>query len=115
MLTVRLGLAAALFAGMLQTPPSTAPAAPGAPQTAPTTSSPSAAPPVLSDAQKVQVRLLTQQLEIASLRAQLAQADFEKTQTALRALVESWRVPGYELDVSTLSFVKLPEKPKGED
>ncbi len=72
--------------------------------------------PTLSDIQKLQLQTLIQQLEIAQLKAQLAQAEFEKAKGAFdranveaSALVKSLRQPGFALDLQRMEYVPLPD------
>lgn len=77
-------------------------------QTAPA----SAAAPQLTDVQKLQVQNALLRLEAAQLRATLAQADVDKARADGSQLVAALNVPGYELDVQTLTYVKTPEPVK---
>jgi hypothetical protein len=66
-------------------PPQPAPAKPATPQ--------------LSEVQRLTVIATVQRVEIAKLRAEAAQREWE-------ALLKSLDVPGYSLDVQTLTYVK---------
>lgn len=77
-------------------------------KTAPT----SAAAPQLTDVQKLQVQNALLRLEAAQLRATLAQGDVEKARAEGSQLVAALNVPGYELDLQTLTYVKTPEPVK---
>lgn len=60
--------------------------------------------PVLTELQQLHLRVALQTIELAQLRAQLAQRDFEQARTRLAALVADAAHPGYELDLATLTF-----------
>ena len=76
-----LALALAVFVGQAATPPTPAP---------------------LSDVQKLTILTTVQRLEIAQLRAQAAQRELE-------GLLKSLQLPGYTLDLNTLTYV--PQRP----
>lgn len=63
-------------------------------------------PPSLSDVQKLQVQNALQRLEIAQLRLQAAQQD---ANTVLKSLT----IPGWKLDLSTLTYTKEKERHDG--
>lgn len=69
-------------------------------------------PPVLTDMQRLQFRSLSQQLEIAQLKAQLAQHDFDAARDAIGKLVLSLRIDGYTLDLATLTYRPNPQETK---
>ena len=71
--------------------------------------------PVLGDLQKLQIQVLVQKIEIAQLRAQAAQEAFERAREEITKLVQSLQVPGYDLSLERLEYVKKPELPKKED
>ena len=68
------------------------------------------APPALSEVQRLQLQNLSQQLEIAQLKAQAAQRGFDRAREDIARLVLTLQVPGYSLDLQTLSYVAKPEK-----
>jgi len=69
--------------------------------------------PSLTEVQRLQIQNLTQRLELAQLRAQAAQHDFDEARAALTTLLKSLEVDGYDLDVGTLTYRKKPDPPKG--
>jgi hypothetical protein len=96
------------------TPAMAAPAAPQAQAPSPAVTTPVTPPakaPEVSEASKLRLQTFAQQIEIAQLRAQLAQADYEKSQAALDALVRALQVDGYALDLRTLTYSKRTEAP----
>jgi hypothetical protein len=71
--------------------------------------------PVLTDVQKLRLQGLAQRMEIATLKAQLAQRDFDAARQEISTLVSSLRVKGYVLDLSTLTYAPEPEPPPTKD
>lgn len=71
---------------------------------------PRGATPVVTELQRLQVETLTQKIELAQLRAQAAQRDFDDARLKLTALLKTLEVEGYDLDVATLTY---RPKPKG--
>lgn len=65
--------------------------------------------PQLTEAQTLKIRLLVAQLENAQLRAQAAQRDFDSARDELTKLTQSLAVPGYDFDVSTLTYKPTPK------
>jgi hypothetical protein len=68
------------------------------------------APPTLTELQKLKLQNLTQRLEIAQLRAQAVQRDFDTARGELTQLLQSFEVKGYTFNVETLTYTKNPEK-----
>lgn len=66
-------------------------------------------PPTVTEAQGLKIRLLVSQLENAQLRAQAAQRDFDAARDELTKLTQSLAVPGYDFDVSTLTYKPTPK------
>lgn len=64
---------------------------------------PSEKAPVLSEVQKLHVQNAVQRLEIAQLR-------FEAARNDLVELLKTLNVPGYTLDVATMTYQKEPAK-----
>lgn len=62
--------------------------------------------PALTEVQRLKVQNLAQRMEIAQLRLQQAQRDFDAAREELAALVRSMQVEGYVLDLSTLTYRK---------
>lgn len=62
--------------------------------------------PVLSELQRLQIQVLVKDLELAQLRAQMAQRDFEATRTKLTALAARLQVEGYTLDLQAGTYTK---------
>lgn len=85
---------------------------------------PPAAIPLLTDVERLQLQAVFQQMEIAQLKAQVVQAEFDKAKAAANALMHSLQKPGYALDVQRLVYVLTPlpkpvpippaTKPKGD-
>lgn len=73
---------------------------------------PKATRPTLTQVQRLELVSALQQIEIAQLRAQMAQRDFDAAKDRLRGLVESAKHPGYVLDLQTLEY--RPEPPESE-
>ena len=55
--------------------------------------------PTLSELQRLQIGVLVQRLEIAQLKAQLAQREFDAAKAELSALTDGLKVDGYELEL----------------
>lgn len=60
--------------------------------------------PTLSDAQRWHVVALMKDIEVAQLRAQLAQKDLEAATSEASRVLRSLQVAGYTLDVGTLTY-----------
>ena len=60
--------------------------------------------PVLSETQRLQIANTLQTMEIAQLKAQAAQRDFDAALEQLRVLVAGLERPGYTLDMQTLTY-----------
>lgn len=73
---------------------------------------PASSPPSLSEVQRLQIQTLSQKLELAQLRAQLAQRDFDDARNEITRLVATLQVKGYTLDPNTWTY--SPESPKPE-
>lgn len=68
--------------------------------------------PTLTEVQKLQIQVLSQRLEIAQLRAQAAQRDFDAARLEITKLLQTLEVEGYTFDIATLSYTKNPEVKK---
>lgn len=66
--------------------------------------------PVLSREQKLEIQNLIQKLEIAQLKAQAAQRDFEAAKEELSRITMSLRKEGWELNLETLEYRKAELK-----
>lgn len=64
--------------------------------------------PALTEAQKLRVQVLAQRMELAQLKAQLAQAEFDRARMEAQVLLASLQVAGYALDPQTLTYSKIP-------
>lgn len=62
--------------------------------------------PTLTEMKKLQLRNITQRMEIAQLRAQAAQRDFEGAREELMKVLGTVKVEGYTLDLGTLVYQK---------
>lgn len=71
-----------------------------------------AAPPALTETQKLQLTTLVQRLEIAQLKAQAVQREFDGAKAELVRLAERWSVKGYEIDLSTMTYRPTQESSK---
>lgn len=72
--------------------------------------------PTVSDVDRLKLQTFAQRREIAQLKAQLAQAEFDRATEAANALLHSLQKPGYALDVERLVYVPTPapEKKAGQ-
>jgi predicted negative regulator of RcsB-dependent stress response len=73
------------------------------------------ADPVLAEVDKLKVQNVLLRIELAQRTIQQAQADFEKARTEAQSLIQGLQVPGYTLDLQTLTYTAakppaLPEK-----
>ncbi|HXG72908.1 MAG TPA: hypothetical protein VNJ04_20115 [Gemmatimonadaceae bacterium] len=82
--------------------------APSAAQQQPAAGAATAGGPTLTEVQRLQVQTLAQSIEIAQLRAQQAQRDFAQAREQLTTLVQSLQVPGFDLDLQTMTYTKKP-------
>jgi hypothetical protein len=64
----------------------------------------SVAPPTLTDVQRLQVQVLVQRLEIAQLKARAIEQEFETVKARLLEVSKALEVPGYELNLNTLTY-----------
>jgi hypothetical protein len=67
--------------------------------------------PALTELHKLTLQNLGQRIELAQLRAQVAQVEFDKARTEIAALVQSLQVQGYDLDLQALTYIRKPESP----
>jgi len=74
--------------------------------------SPPAPPPELSEVNRLKLQNLTQRLELAQLRAQAAQREFDGARDEIGKLVLTLKVEGYTLDLQTLAYTKDPPTAK---
>lgn len=68
------------------------------------------ATPSLTDVQKQQLQILAQRIEIAQLKAQIAQRDFDVARSEITALVTSLQVKGFTLDLTTFAYTAEQKK-----
>ncbi len=68
--------------------------------------------PALTTEQKQAVTILAQRIEIAQLKAQQAQAEFDRAREEIATLLRSLQVQGYTLDLQKMEYVKTPEPKK---
>lgn len=64
------------------------------------------APPALTEIQKLQLQNIAQRIEIAQLRYQAAQREFDGAREDLTKLMATLKVEGYTLDLATLTYQK---------
>lgn len=62
--------------------------------------------PALTDTQKLQLQTVAQRIEIAQLKARIAEQEFTAARGELARMVESLQVEGYTLDLQTLTYAK---------
>ena len=60
--------------------------------------------PTVPELDQLRIRVQVQAIEIAQLRAQAAQRDFDQAREQLRVLVAGLERPGYTLDMQTLTY-----------
>lgn len=68
--------------------------------------------PALTDVQRLQIQNYAQSIELAQLRAQQAQRDFDQAREQLGKLIQSLQVEGFELDLQQMVYVQKPDKSK---
>lgn len=68
--------------------------------------------PALTKENKLELENLRQRLEIAQLKAQAAQVEFDTAKVQLQQLLGTLTKPGYRLDLEKMEYVKLPDAPK---
>lgn len=64
--------------------------------------------PVLTETDRLRIIALSQAMEIAQLKAQAAQRDYDQARDRMRAFLKSVEQPGYLLDLSTLTYQPAP-------
>jgi hypothetical protein len=64
------------------------------------------AAPALSGTEKLQIQVIAQRIEIAQLRAQAAQAEFDRAREEFTKLIASLQKDGYTLDIQKMEYVK---------
>lgn len=75
----------------------------------------SAVAPALSDLQRLQLMTVAQRIEIAQLKAQAAQRDFDQARQEWSALVTALQVEGFTFDPSTGTYrAKAPDPGGGK-
>ena len=70
--------------------------------------------PTLTDAQRWQVTAVMQRIELAQLRAQLAQRDFDQAKAELLGLAKALHVEGFDLDLATMTYRAVPLTGQGD-
>ena len=60
--------------------------------------------PTVPELDQLRIRVQVQAIEIAQLKAQAAQRDFDQAREQLRVLVAGLERPGYTLDMQTLTY-----------
>lgn len=71
--------------------------------------------PALTVEQKQAIQILAQRIELAQLRAQAAQSDFDKARGELAGLLQSLHKDGFDLNLQTMEYTKKPEPPKAPE
>jgi hypothetical protein len=72
------------------------------------TSAQPAAPPPLTDIQRLTMQNALLRVEAADYKRQLAQGEYERARQEATALYASLQVEGYTLDLQTMTRVKTP-------
>lgn len=72
----------------------------------------SAVKPVLSQDHRQQLQINLQRIELAQLRAQAAQVEFDRASDDLRKLLQVLSKDGYDLDLQRLDYVEKPKSTK---
>lgn len=72
------------------------------------TSAQAAEAPSLTELQRLQVLTLVQRMQLAELRAQAAQREWDQARADLLALAGRLAVDGYELDLATQTYRQAP-------
>ncbi len=67
--------------------------------------------PTLTVEQKQAIQILAQRIELAQLRAQAAQTEFDKARGELAAVLKSLQKDGFDLDLQSMAYVKKPDQP----
>lgn len=70
--------------------------------------------PVLSEVNRLKLQVISQKIELAQLKAQAAQREFDDARTELSSVLKSLEVPGWTFDIQTLSYKRRdpPKEPK---
>jgi hypothetical protein len=71
--------------------------------------------PALTDVQKLQIQNLAQRLELTQTQIRAAQLDYERTAQTLTGLLQALQVPGYDLNLQTLTYTPKPEPAKKDE
>lgn len=79
-------------------------------QSTPTQSTPTQSTPTLTEVQRLQLQTIAQRIEIAQLKAQAAQREFDVARGDLTRLMDALKVAGYTLDLGTMNYQKEKEK-----
>lgn len=71
--------------------------------------------PTLSEVNRLKLQEAVHRMEIAQLKAQIAQRDFDTAKTDYDALMGTLKIEGWTLDLSTLTYQKVPDKSSIKD
>jgi hypothetical protein len=66
------------------------------------------AAPTLSDVDRLKLQNLALAMEVAKLRAEAAQRDYDQARDAARVLLQQLERPGFTFDPSTLTYRPAP-------
>lgn len=66
--------------------------------------------PTVTETERLRVIALSQAMEIAQLKAQAAQRDYDQARAELRAVLAQLERPGYTLDLATLTYRAVADK-----
>ena len=65
------------------------------------------ADPTLTEVQKLQLQNTIQKMQLAQAAIQLAQVEFERSRDSAQTLLKTLQVPGYELNIETMTYTKI--------
>lgn len=68
--------------------------------------------PALTVEQKQAIQILAQRIELAQLRAQAAQSEFDRARGELASMLQSLQKDGFDLNLQTMEYVKKPAATK---
>lgn len=71
--------------------------------------------PTLTVEERQAIQILAQRIELAQLRAQAAQSDFDKARGELTGLLQSLHKDGFDLNLQTMEYTKKPEPQKAPE
>jgi hypothetical protein len=75
---------------------------------------PTATTPTLTEVERLRIQVALQRLQIAQLRLEGVQREWEEARQALLARLKEVEREGYELDLETLTYRSKPKPPEPE-